>query len=56
MSQELFDLTLTSLQCCLEDYTVDRRGDVGAWVREAAVVALQVGVVGVTWGPTKPLI
>jgi len=22
---------------CLDDYTVDRRGDIGAWVREAAM-------------------
>ena len=26
---------------CLDDYTVDRRGDVGAWVREAAMSGLE---------------
>ena len=26
---------------CLDDYTVDRRGDVGAWVREAAMTGLE---------------
>lgn len=26
----------------LDDYTMDRRGDIGAWVREAAITALQV--------------
>lgn len=26
----------------LDDYTVDRRGDIGAWVREAALTALKV--------------
>ena len=25
---------------CLDDYTIDRRGDVGAWVREAAMTGL----------------
>lgn len=26
---------------CLDDYTLDRRGDIGAWVREAGLVGLQ---------------
>ena len=26
---------------CMDDYTVDRRGDVGAWVREAAMTGLE---------------
>jgi hypothetical protein len=25
---------------CLDDYTVDRRGDIGAWVREAAMTGI----------------
>jgi hypothetical protein len=25
---------------CLDDYTIDRRGDIGAWVREAAMTGL----------------
>ena len=29
----LYDCYLT----CMDDYTVDRRGDTGAWVREAAM-------------------
>lgn len=27
---------------CLSEYTMESRGDVGAWVREAAMTALQV--------------
>lgn len=25
---------------CLDDYTTDRRGDIGAWVREAAMTGI----------------
>ncbi|XP_076058243.1 tubulin folding cofactor D [Oratosquilla oratoria] len=32
---------LRTLLTCLDDYTMDRRGDIGAWVREAAMEALQ---------------
>lgn len=32
----------------LDDYTMDRRGDIGAWVREAALISLQVCVFCVT--------
>jgi len=31
---------LPSLLLCLDDYSVDRRGDVGSWVREAALIAI----------------
>lgn len=34
------------LECFLEglkDYTSDSRGDIGAWVREACMIGLQVG-------------
>ncbi|KAK7066938.1 hypothetical protein SK128_026750 [Halocaridina rubra] len=30
-----------SLLMSLDDYTMDRRGDIGAWVREAAILSLQ---------------
>ncbi|XP_068211073.1 tubulin-specific chaperone D isoform X2 [Palaemon carinicauda] len=35
---------LSIYQCllkCLDDYTMDRRGDIGAWVREASMTCLQ---------------
>ena len=31
---------LETLYRCLEDYQLDRRGDVGSWVREEAMLAL----------------
>ncbi|KAL9940648.1 hypothetical protein V8E36_000136 [Tilletia maclaganii] len=38
---ELSDRTLGVLLACLEDYTVDQRGDVGSWVRIASLSALR---------------
>eukprot|EP00088_Acartia_fossae_P032718 TRINITY_DN33473_c0_g2_i1.p1 TRINITY_DN33473_c0_g2~~TRINITY_DN33473_c0_g2_i1.p1 ORF type:complete len:502 (-),score=89.06 TRINITY_DN33473_c0_g2_i1:224-1729(-) len=38
------EMTHTVYDCflvCLEDYTLDRRGDVGAWVREAALSGIE---------------
>ena len=38
---------------CLEDYTLDRRGDIGAWVREAAMTALaQLTLTATTTDPS----
>ena len=36
--EEVYECLLTGL----EDYTSDNRGDVGAWIREAAISGLQV--------------
>ena len=47
LSQPLLDDVLQTYLMCLEDYTTDRRGDIGAWVREAAMSALQT--IFVTW-------
>ncbi|KAG2446099.1 hypothetical protein HXX76_000699 [Chlamydomonas incerta] len=40
----LRDKVLPSLQSGLEDYTTDNRGDVGSWVREAAMAVLEPAV------------
>lgn len=38
---------------CLEDYTLDRRGDIGAWVREAAMTGLaQLTLTATSTDPT----
>lgn len=36
----MIDRIFKSLFCALQEYTVDNRGDIGAWVREAAMNAL----------------
>jgi hypothetical protein len=36
------DAVLGTLLAAFEDYTLDNRGDVGSWVRIAAMKALQV--------------
>lgn len=38
---EILRECLETFYRCLNDYQVDRRGDVGSWVREAAMVALK---------------
>ena len=37
---ELLNLTLNTLFGALNDYQLDRRGDVGSWVREETMVSL----------------
>ena len=37
---ELLNLTLNTLFEALNDYQLDRRGDVGSWVREETMVSL----------------
>lgn len=37
---ELLKVALDSIFNCLNDYQLDRRGDVGSWVREEAMVSL----------------
>ena len=41
LSTELIHHIYDCLMISLEDYTLDRRGDVGAWVREAALAGLE---------------
>ena len=41
VTQEILDSVMGTLLICLEDYTTDRRGDVGAWVRESAMSAFK---------------
>lgn len=36
----LLMISLDSMFSCLNDYQLDRRGDVGSWVREEAMVSL----------------
>lgn len=40
MKDALLGSTLEALIACLEDYMTDQRGDVGSWVRAAALRAL----------------
>ena len=40
VSGELNEFIVEAMIKCLDDYTLDRRGDIGAWVREAAMNAL----------------
>ena len=40
LQEHLQSRAVPSLLRCLEDYTIDNRGDVGSWVREAAMGAL----------------
>lgn len=42
VSQESLQSIYRALLTSLDDYTMDRRGDIGAWVREAALTALKV--------------
>jgi hypothetical protein len=53
----LLDVALQVLPClraCMCDYTTDNRGDVGSWVREAAMQALlQVSCVCVGGGVVR---
>ncbi|GLI66672.1 hypothetical protein VaNZ11_010602, partial [Volvox africanus] len=44
MAELLRDKILPCLHASLEDYTTDNRGDVGSWVREAAMPVLALGV------------
>ena len=37
---ELLNLTMNTLFAALNDYQLDRRGDVGSWVREETMVSL----------------
>ncbi|XP_041434665.1 tubulin-specific chaperone D-like isoform X2 [Xenopus laevis] len=41
MCKENITLVYNTLLNCMNDYTTDSRGDVGAWVREAAMASLQ---------------
>ncbi|XP_069810141.1 tubulin-specific chaperone D isoform X2 [Dendropsophus ebraccatus] len=41
LCQENVTLIYNTLLNCMNDYTTDSRGDVGAWVREAAMASLQ---------------
>jgi len=41
LNQELVPHVYDCFMTALEDYTVDRRGDTGAWVREAAMTGLE---------------
>ncbi|KAI9310691.1 armadillo-type protein [Dichotomocladium elegans] len=41
VSKSDFDALLNSLQLCLTDYSTDQRGDVGSWVRTAAMECLR---------------
>ena len=40
MPAELLNLTMNTLFAALNDYQLDRRGDVGSWVREETMVSL----------------
>lgn len=42
VTKSLVDDMYSCFLRCLSEYTMDSRGDVGAWVREAAMTALQV--------------
>lgn len=42
VDKPLVDTMYSCFLRCLGEYTMDSRGDVGAWVREAAMTALQV--------------
>lgn len=42
VNKSLVDAMYSCFLRCLSEYTMDSRGDVGAWVREAAMTALQV--------------
>ena len=37
---DLLNLTFDTLFNALDDYQLDRRGDVGSWVREETMIAL----------------
>jgi len=41
LGNQMIPHVFDSLMIALEDYTVDRRGDIGAWVREAAMSGLE---------------
>ncbi|KAE8232318.1 hypothetical protein CF326_g2657 [Tilletia indica] len=41
LSQETSEKILATLLACLEDYTIDQRGDVGSWVRIASLTGLR---------------
>ncbi|KAK0557073.1 hypothetical protein OC846_000720 [Tilletia horrida] len=41
LSVELGGIVVKALLSCLEDYTVDQRGDVGSWVRIASLTTLR---------------
>jgi len=41
LNQQLIAHVFDCFMIALEDYTVDRRGDTGAWVREAAMTGIQ---------------
>jgi hypothetical protein len=49
VSPDSFRRIVASLLACLSDYTTDQRGDVGSWIRVAALRALG-GVVGCAAG------
>ena len=40
-ANRVVDRIATTLLVCLDDYATDNRGDVGSWVREAAMVGLE---------------
>lgn len=40
-ANRVVDRVATTLLVCLDDYATDNRGDVGSWVREAAMVGLE---------------
>lgn len=40
ISKALLNDSIETFYKCLDDYQVDRRGDVGSWVREEAMNAL----------------
>lgn len=42
MTARNLNMIFQSLLLALDDYSTDRRGDIGSWVREAAMQALQV--------------
>jgi hypothetical protein len=40
LTRELMETVVGALLACLKDYSTDNRGDVGSWVREAAMQGL----------------
>ncbi|KAF2356648.1 Tubulin-specific chaperone D C-terminal [Trinorchestia longiramus] len=55
VSQSELDRVLRCLLDATDDYTTDRRGDVGAWVREAAVTATQELLLALAACPSCPV-
>jgi HEAT repeat protein len=41
IEKELISSVYSAMLECLNDYSIDNRGDVGSWVREAAIKALK---------------